>query len=158
VTADPLAEYFADSPRQSAGLSGRTGLHGQVDGILNELEVPADVDADGDWRVQTDVGPFLLVVDKVNGDLVTIQTIRNMEQGIGDYADDMHLLMLLNLDAQGARFAALKDVDTDLLVLTARVSADAVSREAVEAMLRDSMRLSRRLDEIVGDAAAQPLS
>jgi hypothetical protein len=122
-----------------------------VDAILKELQVPAEIDADGDWRLQTDVGPFLLVIDGENGDLVAIQTIRDMGPPITTHAEDMYLLMRLNLEAVGACFAALKDGATDLLVLAARVTADAVTRESVEKMLGDAMRLSRRLDELAGN-------
>jgi hypothetical protein len=100
-------------------------LPGRVDGILDELGVQAELDADGDWRLDTDVGQFLLVVDRSNGDLVAIQTIRRMEGSPSSHAEDMHLLMRLNVDAVGACFAALSERDTSLLVLTARVRADA---------------------------------
>jgi hypothetical protein len=148
---DQLAEYFTASPRQSAELSGREGTRAAVDAALNELRVPATIDDDGDWRIQADVGPFLLVIDRVNGDVVTIQTLRVMDKEPREYADDMHALLLLNLEAEGdARFAALReDEDANMLVLTARVRADAVGRASVESMLRDAMRLSRRLDELV---------
>jgi Tir chaperone family protein CesT len=132
--------------------SARAGLAGRVDGILEELQVAAEVDADGDWRLQTDVGPFLLVIDRDSGDLVAIQTIRRMEPTVADHADVMYLLMRLNLEAEGACFAALKDGETDLLILAARLKADAVTRESVEAMLRDATGLSRRLDEVTGTA------
>jgi hypothetical protein len=147
--ADPLAEFFSASPRGSAELAGRSETRGEVDEILNDLAVPADVDADGDWRFETDVGPFLIVIDKSNGDLVAVQTIRVMET-LEDHADDMYLLMQLNLEAEGARFAGLRDGDVDLLILTSRVRAAAVSQVSVETMLADAMRLSRRLDEVAG--------
>jgi hypothetical protein len=147
---DPLAEFFAGAPRQSADLAGRDGTRGDVDRALNELQIPAEVDSDGDWRIQTDVGPFLLVIDRDNGDVVVIQTLRVMEGEASDYADDMHALLLLNLEAEGARFAALRESeDANLLVLTSRVKAGALRRDTLETMLRDSMRLSRRLDELV---------
>jgi hypothetical protein len=126
----------------------RAGLPGRVDTILDELRVAAETDADGDWRLETDAGPFLLVIDRDNGDLVAIQTIRRMEPTVADHADVMYLLMRLNLEAEGACFAALKDGDTDLLILAARVKADAVDRDSVAALLRDATRLSRRLDDV----------
>ncbi|MEA2308457.1 MAG: hypothetical protein QOI65_743 [Thermoleophilaceae bacterium] len=147
--SDPLADYFVVSPRGSAELAGRDGVQGTVDAILNELEVPAELDADGDWRVETDVGPFLLVIDKALGDLVAIQTIRKMDR-LEDHAADMYVLLQLNLEAEGARFAALNDGDTDLLLLTARLRPDDVSLESVGTMLHDTLRLSRTLDELVG--------
>ena len=130
----------------------RAGLAGRVDEILDELQVAAEVDADGDWRLDTDAGPFLLVVDREDGDLVALQTIRNMEPAIADHADVMYLLLRLNLEAHGACFAGVNDGDTDMLVLAGRVRADAVTRESVESMLGDVMRLSRRLDEVTGAA------
>lgn len=147
--SDPLADFFVVSPRGSAELAGRDGVQGTVDAILNELEVPAELDADGDWRVETDVGPFLLVIDKALGDLVAIQTIRKMDR-LEDHAADMYVLLQLNLEAEGARFAALNDGDTDLLLLTARLRPDDVSLESVGTMLYDTLRLSRTLDELVG--------
>ncbi|MEA2367307.1 MAG: hypothetical protein QOH38_25 [Thermoleophilaceae bacterium] len=147
--SDLLADYFVVSPRGSAELAGRDGVQGTVDAILNELEVPAELDADGDWRVETDVGPFLLVIDKALGDLVAIQTIRKMDR-LEDHAADMYVLLQLNLEAEGARFAALNDGDTDLLLLTARLRPDDVSLESVGTMLHDTLRLSRTLDELVG--------
>jgi hypothetical protein len=150
--ADPLADFFVSSPRGSAGLAGRDGLQGEVDAILNELEVPAELDGDGDWRIASDVGPFLLLVDKALGDLVAIQTIRKTER-IEEHAADMYVLLQLNLEAEGARFAALNDGDTDLLLLTARLHPDDVSLESVRTMLHDALRLSRTLDELVGSAS-----
>jgi hypothetical protein len=155
-TPDPLAEFFAANPRHSSNLTGRTGVHGQVDQILNDLHVPATVDADGDWRVVTDVGPFILLVDKQSHDVVVIQTIRNMEKRIKNYADDMHVLLAMNLDARGAWFAAVKDGESDLLVLTSRISSPEISSERVQQMLHDSFRLSRRIDELLGNAPPQP--
>jgi hypothetical protein len=62
----------------------------------------------------------------------------------------MYVLLQLNLEAEGARFAALNDGDTDLLLLTARLRPDDVSLESVGTMLHDTLRLSRTLDELVG--------
>jgi Putative bacterial sensory transduction regulator len=132
----------------------RTGLAGRVDEILSELGMRAELDADGDWRVETDAGPFLLVIDRDNGDLVAIQTIRTMAPPLADHADLMYLLMRLNLEAEGAAFGALKDGDTDLLILAARVGAGDVTRDRIAAMLRSATRLSARLDELVGEATA----
>ena len=130
----------------------RTGLAGRVDGILSELGIAAEVDADGDWRVETDSGPFLLVIDRDNGDLVAIQTIRTMAPPLADHAELMYLLMRLNLEADGAAFAGLKDGDTDLLILAARVAAEEVTRDSVAAMLRSATRMSARLDQLVEEA------
>ena len=154
--ADPLAEFYAATPRQAAGLSGRTGVHGQVDAILNELRVPAEVDRDGDWKLTTDVGSFLLIVDKERYDLVAIQTMQSMEK-VKKAADEMYVLLRLNFEARGiARFGTVKDGGQDLLVLTARLAPEAIARESVEGLLADCFRLSRRVDELVGNAPARP--
>jgi hypothetical protein len=154
---DELAEFYAATPRQSPGLSGRSGLHGQVDEILNALQLPAEVDKDGDWKLTTDVGPFLLIVDKESYDLVVVQTIQSMERKVKNSADEMYVLLALNFSAHGiARFGAIKDGDSNLLVLTARIRSDEVTRERIETMLRDCMRLSRRVDELLGNEPAQP--
>ena len=160
TVTDPLAEFYVATPRQAAGLTGRTGVHGQVDGILNELRVPAEVDKDGDWKLTTDVGPFLLIVDKEKYDLVAIQTIQPMEK-VKKAADEMYVLLALNFEARGlARFGTVKDAGQDLLVLTARLAPETIARESVEGLLTDCFRLSRRVDELLGNAppqaAAQP--
>ena len=159
--ADPLAEYYVATPRQASGLSGRTGVHGQVDQILNELRILAEVDKDGDWKLTTDVGPFLLIVEKEHSDLVAVQTIQSMEKKVEKSSDEMYVLLALNFEARGlARFGTVKDGGQDLLVLTARLAPGTISREAVEGMLGDCFRLSRRVDELLGNeppaTAAQP--
>jgi hypothetical protein len=154
---DPLAEFYAASPRHSAALGGRSGVHAQVDSALNELQVPATLDQDGDWKLQTDVGPFLLVVDKESSDLVAIQTLQSMEKKAKNSADEMHGLLALNFEARGiARFGVVKDNNQNLLVLTARLAPEEISTEGVQRMLRDCFRLSRRLDVLLGNAPAQP--
>ena len=154
---DPLAEFYAASPRHSAALGGRSGVHGQVDSALNELQVPATLDQDGDWKLQTDVGPFLLVVDKQSSDLIVIQTLQSIERKVKNFADEMHGLLALNFEARGiARFGIVKDDNQNLLVLTARLAPDEISTQAVQRLLGDCFRLSRRLDELLGNAPKQP--
>ena len=130
----------------------RTGVAGRVDEILAALGVAAEVDPDGDWRLETDAGPFLLVIDRDNGDLVAIQTIRTMEPPLADHAELMYLLMRLNLESTGASFAALKDGDTDLLILASRLPAEGVTQASVATMLEGATQLSLRLDELMEDA------
>ena len=120
----------------------------EVSRILSELGVTAEVDADGDWRLDTDAGPFLLVVDRDNGDLVAIQTIRSIDGPLAQEAELMHMLLQLNVEAAGASFGAVTGRDANLLVLTSRMAADEVSAERLEQMLADATRLSRRLDEL----------
>jgi hypothetical protein len=126
----------------------RPGLHGRVDRILAELGYELELDGDGDWRIGTDAGPFMLVVDRDNGDLVAIQTIRAIEGALADEAELMHLLLQLNVEAAGASFGAVTGRDANLLVLCSRAAADEVSRERVASMLDHATRLSRRLDEL----------
>ena len=128
--------------------ASRAGLHGRVDAILAELGVEPELDGDGDWRIETDAGPFMLVVDRENGDLVAFQTIRSIEGPLADEAELMHMLLQLNVEATGAAYGAVAGRDTNLLVLSARVAAEDVSRESVERMLADATRLSHRLDEV----------
>ena len=152
---DLLEEYFVANPREAAGLEGRAGMQGEVDTILNELRIPATVDDDGDWELKTDVGLFLLVADKETSDLVAVQTMQPLEREAESSSDEMHVLLALNYQARGlARFGAIKDGDRDLLVLSARLGIAEVSRDALEAMLRDCFQLSRRLDELLGRAPA----
>ena len=126
----------------------RSGLHGRVDGILAELGIEPELDGDGDWRIETEAGPFMLVVDRENGDLVALQTIRSIEGPLADEAELMHTLLQLNLEAAGASYGAVAGRDANLLVLSARVPEADVARERVERMLADATRLSRRLDEL----------
>jgi hypothetical protein len=150
--ADPLAEFYVATHRQASGLSGRPGVHGQVDEILNELRIPAEVDKDGDWKLTTDVGPFLLIVDKEKSDLIVVQTIQSMEKKVKNSSDEMYVLLALNFEARGlARFGTVKDGGQDLLVLTARLAPDTISRETVQGMMGDCLRLSRRVDELLGN-------
>ena len=129
-------------------MSDRGGLHGRVDGILAELGIEPELDGDGDWRIETDVGPFMLVVDRENADLVALQTIRSIEGPLAEEAELMHTLLQLNVEAAGASYGAVAGRDANLLVLSARVPEVEVSRERVERMLSDATRLSRRLDEL----------
>ena len=126
----------------------REGLRGQVDEILDQLGVDVEVDSDGDWRLRTEVGEFLLVVDGDNGDLVALQTIQEMPPPRDAHVDLMYLLLRMNVEARGACFAALQDGDDEMLVLAARVAADDVDRATVEAMLAAAKRISGRLDEL----------
>jgi hypothetical protein len=126
----------------------RAGLHGRVDGILAELGIEPELDGDGDWRIVTGAGPFMLVVDRDNGDLVALQTIRAIEGPLAEEAELMHMLLQLNVEATGAAYGAVTGRDANLLVLSSRLAADDVSRERVEKMLGDATRLSRRLDEL----------
>ena len=68
----------------------------------------------------------------------------------------MYVLLALNFEARGlARFGTVKDGGQDLLVLTARLAPEAIARESVEGMLTDCFRLSRRVDELLGNAPPQ---
>jgi hypothetical protein len=160
MAGESLDPYYVQTQRYSSNLGGREGLRGQVDAYLNELRVPCTLDQDGDWRFQSDVGPFLMVLDRDTQDLVVIQTIQAMERRPKHHADEMHVLLGLNYDAEGARFAAIKDGGKDLLVLTSRLHPDELDGVRFEKLLADCMRLSRRIDELTGavppPAAVQP--
>ena len=133
--------------------SGRSGVHGQVDAILSELGIAARVDDDGDWRIDTEAGPFLLIVDPDSSDLILVQTFQAIRGELRDSASEMYVLLALNFEASGiARFASVNDGGQNLLVLTARLAPDRIAHESVDAMLRDSLRLSRRVDELLGNA------
>lgn len=130
-------------------MEGRDGLHGEVDRILAELGYEPELDGDGDWRLDTDAGPFMLVVDRENGDLVAIQTIRAIDGPLASEAELMHMLLQLNVEAAGpARFGAVTGRDANLLVLSSRAPAAEVTRERVASMVEDATRLSQRLDDL----------
>lgn len=155
MAGESLAPYYATSPRYSPSLGGRDGVQGQVDALMNELQIPCTLDQDGGWRFQSDVGAFILLVHRDNGDLVLVQPIETMERRPRNYADAMHRLLGLNFEAEGARFASVNDNGKDHLVLTSRLHPDEVDAERFERMLEQAMRLSRRFDELSGAAAAQ---
>jgi hypothetical protein len=152
---DPLAEFYTATPRRSSDLSGRSGSYGQVDEALNELQVPAELDDDGDWTLQTDVGQLALIIDDVTGDLVVVQSLQSME--VEDSADFMHALLRLNFETRGlASFGAIAQSGKNIFVITARAAGEDASTEAVQSLLVDCMRLSRRLDELLGTAPPEP--
>jgi hypothetical protein len=152
IPDDPLAEFYAATPRESSGLSDRSGAYGDVDAALNELEVPATLDDDGDWTLETDVGQIALLIDDITGDLVVVQSLMEAE----DSPDFMHALLRLNFETRGlASFGAITQGGKNIFVITGRVAADDVSRETVQRLLVDGMRLSRRLDELLGTAPGQ---
>lgn len=136
----------------SAAGGPREGARGRIDAMLAAIGARATVDADGDWLLETDAGPFLLVLDGDNGDLVALQTIATLEDGPAAVAEDLYMLMRLNVEASGACFAGLKDGELDMLVLCSRVPADEIAEESVARMLADATRLSRRLDEVTAES------
>ena len=156
AAGDRLAEFFAATQRYSPQLGGRDGLRGQVDAILNELQIPASLDKDGDWRFASDVGPFFLLVEPDTGDLVAVQHIETLSSRPSKHADGMLVLLLLNYEARGAAFSAVNEGGKKLLMLSGRIPSAAVDRGSVEGLLADAMRISRRLDEVLGKEPAQP--
>ena len=155
--SDLLADYYRTTARYSPQLGGRDGLRGQIDAIVNELGLPASLDRDGDWQFAADVGNFLLIVHRESGDLVVVQNIQTLAGPPKKHVDELMGLLRLNLEGHGtARFSAVQDGGKDVLVLSARIRGDAVSRESVERMLADAMQVSRALDVALGNAPAEP--
>ena len=147
-TSDPLAEFYSSTPRESRDLSGRTGTYGAVDAALNELRLPAALDDDGDWKLESDVGRLNMLVDELTGDFVVIQSLHAME--VQDSTDFMHALLRLNFDTRGfARFGAIFQGGQNIFVITARVPGGEVSAASVGQLVGDAMRLSRRLDALL---------
>ena len=64
--ADPLARFYPPTGREAPVLSGRMGIYGHVDALLNHLRIPAEIDPDGDWLLPTEVGQFTLFVRDVD--------------------------------------------------------------------------------------------
>jgi hypothetical protein len=156
AAGDRLAEFFAATQRYSPQLGGRDGLRGQVDSILNELQIPASLDKDGDWRFASDVGPFFLLVEPATQDLVAVQHIETLSSRPSKHADGMLVLLLLNYEARGAAFSAVNEGGKKLLMLSGRIPSAAVDRGSVEGLLADAMRISRRLDEVLGKETPKP--
>jgi hypothetical protein len=152
-----IDEYFRSVARYSPQLGGRDGLRGIIDGILNELQIPATLDQDGDWRFQSDVGPWFLILESDGRHLTLLQNIEAIDGRPKNSADSMLLLLLMNYEAPGlARFSAVQDNNKKVLVLSSRMPVSEVDREGVEKLLTDGMRLSRTVDEALGKAPAEP--
>jgi hypothetical protein len=156
AAGDRLAEFYAATQRYSPQLGGRDGVRGQVDAILNELQIPASLDKDGDWRLAADVGNFVLLLEPETQDLVVVQHMETLSSRTSKHADGMLLLLLLNYEARGATFSAVNEGGKKLLMLSARLPSAGLDRAALEGLLADAMRLSRRLDEVLGNEPAQP--
>jgi hypothetical protein len=154
--ADRLAQYFAATQRFSPQLGGRDGVRGRVDAIVNELELPATLDSDGDWRFTTDVGTLLLIWHDDTRKLRALQFIEKLSGRPKGNADILLGLLRLNMDAETACFAVAKDGGEDYVAITGLLPEAEITREEVERVVEDVMRLSRQLDEVLGNVPKQP--
>src|SRR5689334_17026381 len=111
AAADPLSRFYSPAARRSPELGGRKGIYGHVDALLNHLRVPAEIDPDGDWLLPTDAGQFTLFVREVDQRLIVRQKVMTIESNPAEYATDVQLLMLLNLECEGAAFASQSGPD-----------------------------------------------
>lgn len=152
---DRLAQYFAATQRHSPQLGGRDGVRGTVDAIVNELRLPAALDGDGDWRFPTDVGTVLIVWHDDLRKLRVVQVVDRLKGRPKGNADLMLGLLRLNMDAETACFAVAQDSGEDYVAITGLVPEAEVTRDEVERVLEDVLRLSRQLDELLGNAPAQ---
>jgi hypothetical protein len=153
---DPLAPYFSPARRQPPNLGGRDGVRGQVDAILNALQVPASFDAEGDWRIQSDAGPVSLVFKDEADELVLLQIVERIGKERREHAELMHRLLELNYDSDWARYAIAGHGDEEVLVMTARLPAAEADRRSVERLLASGLSLSRRFDEATGKEPPKP--
>jgi hypothetical protein len=156
---DALAPYYVSSPRFSSQLGGRNGIRGTVDSLLNELQVPATLDADGDWNLTNDAGQFLLFARDEDRKLVLRQKFVDLGDNLKKHASQMHALLLMNLDNEGACFASQMNQTTGkyTIVLTGQKSYDKLDRDEFLELLEAAFKLSKEFDDVVaGDDAPAP--
>jgi hypothetical protein len=150
--ADPLARFYAPSGRASPDLSGRRGIYGHVDALLNHLQIPAEIDPDGDWLLPTEVGQFTLFVRDTDQRLIVRQKVMTIDSSLADYATDVQLLMLLNLECEGVAFASQAGPDdTIMVVLTGQVPWEGLDAGRLSRLLEAAFGMSRELDEALND-------
>jgi hypothetical protein len=154
VTQDRLGPYFVTTQRYSPQLGGRSGVRGLVDGIVNELQLPCTLDEDGDWRLTSDVGPVLLIWREDQQKLRALQVLEKVGGRPKSNADLLLGLLRLNLDAETACFAIAQDAGQDYAAITGLIPAEEITREEVERVIEDVLRLSRMVDELTGNVPA----
>jgi hypothetical protein len=150
--ADPLARFYSPTGRKSPDLSGRKGIWGHVDALLNHLGVPAEIDPDGDWLLPTEVGQFTLFVRDVDQRLIIRQKVMTIDSSLADYSTDVQLLMLLNLECEGVAFASQGGPDeTIMVVLTGQVPWEGLDADRLARLLEAAFGMSRELDDALTD-------
>src|SRR3954463_2007530 len=150
--ADPLARFYAPSGRESPELGGRKGIYGHVDALLNHLRVPAEIDPDGDWLLPTDAGRFTLFVRDTDKRLIVRQKVMTIDGDLADYSADLQLLMLMNLECEGAAFASQRGPDdTIMVVLTGQLPWEGLDAEKLGGLLEAAFSLARDLDDALND-------
>ena len=151
---DPLAAYYTRSPRYSSQLGGRQGVRGQVDALLNELQIPATLDADGDWNLTNDAGNFTLFVRESDQRVVVRQVFNRLASNLKKHAGLMHALLLMNLDNEGACFASQDATGGGyVIVLTGQKPYDRLNREELLELLGAAFKLSTQFDRAVAGEA-----
>jgi hypothetical protein len=154
--ADPLARFYSPADRRSPDLTGRKGIYGHVDALLNHLRVPAEIDPDGDWLLPTDAGEFTLFARDTDKRLVIRQKVLTLDTDLADYASDLQLLMLLNLDCEGACFASQRGPDeTFMVVLTGQVPWEGLDTQTLGGLLEAAFTLARDLDDALTEVEAE---
>jgi hypothetical protein len=156
VTQDRLGPYFAATQRYSPQLGGREGVRGMIDAIVNDLQLPCALDKDGDWRFETDVGPVLLIWREDERKLRALQVLDKVAGRPKSNADLLLALLRLNMDAETACFAIAHDSGEDYAAITGLLPAEEISRDELARVIEDVLRLSRKVDELLGRAPAQP--
>jgi hypothetical protein len=152
AAADLLARFYPSTGRSSPELSGRKGIYGHVDALLNHLDVPAEIDPDGDWLLPTEVGQFTLFVRETDQRLIIRQKVMTIDSSLADYATDVQLLMLLNLECEGVAFASQTGPDnTIMVVLTGQVPWEGLDADRLARLLETAFAMSRELDEALTD-------
>src|SRR5687767_5770729 len=131
-------------------------MRGVIDAIVNELELPCALDSDGDWRFTTDVGPVLLIWREDEQKLRVLQVLDRIGGRPKSNADLLLGLLRLNMDAETACFAVAQDSGEDYAAITGLLPAAEVTRQEVERVVEDVLRMSRIVDELTGNAPPQP--
>lgn len=106
--------------------------------------------------MHADTGDFLLLLEPTTGHLVYVEVMQTLERKPKHYADVMWGLLAMNYEADDAHFAAVTDGDSKRLVLTSRLKPHQFNRDELTTMLENALGLSRRVDEVLGNAAPVP--
>jgi hypothetical protein len=153
---DPLERFYSTTPRKQPKFDSREGIRGHVDAMLAHLRIPCEIDPDGDWLIENDSGRFTLFVRPADERIVLRQKVMTLDSDVSSYAEDLELLLEMNLRAEGACFALQGVQDRFMVVLTGQLPCDELDAQKFASMLESAFRLSYELDEVLGEDEPEP--
>jgi hypothetical protein len=155
---DPLDRFYGTVGRMAPGLGGREGIRGHVDALLGYLRIPARLDSDGDWLLHNDAGQFALFARETDRTLVLRQKIMSIDGDPAAYAQDLQVLLMLNLDCEGVCFGMQSGEGDDyMVVLTGQVPWEGLDADRLAGLLAAGFELSADLDDVLSDDEPEPV-